>query len=63
MVVPYSLAYAELYITIAFFVRRFDMELCDTTMDNIRMVRELGIGQPMGGDFSVWAKITNVVKE
>lgn len=59
----YSLAYAELYIAIASFVRRFDMEICETTMDNIRTVRELGIGRPKGGKISVRAKITNVIKE
>lgn len=60
---PYSLAYAELYITIAAFVRRFDMELYETTIENIRPVREFQIGYPKDGDFSVRAKITNVVKE
>ena len=50
-------------MTIACFVRRFDMELYETTIDNIRIVRELGFGYPKDGDFSVRAKITNVVKE
>lgn len=59
----YSLALAELYMTIASFVRRFDMELYGTTMDNIRIYRELGIGQPKEGDFSVRAKITNIIKD
>lgn len=59
----YSLAYAELYMTIACFIRRFDMELDETTMDNIRVDRELGIGYPKEGEFSVRAKVTNVVKE
>ena len=59
----YSLAYAELYMTIASFVRRFDMELYETTMDDIRIGRELGIAQPKGGELSVRAKVTNIVKE
>ena len=50
-------------MTIASFVRRFDMELYETTMDNIRIDRELGIGHPKGGEFSVRAKVTNVIKE
>lgn len=57
------MAYAELYVTIANFVRRFDMELYDTTIENIRSVREFGLGYPKYGNFSVRAKITNVVKE
>lgn len=60
---PYSLAYAELYITIAAFVRRFDMEIYETTIENIRSVRDFGIANPKDGAFSVRAKITNVVKE
>ncbi|MCJ1349017.1 hypothetical protein MMC31_007252 [Peltigera leucophlebia] len=58
-----NLAYAELYITIAAFVRRFDMELYKATIENIRSVRELGLGFPKDGDISVRAKITNVVEE
>lgn len=59
----YSLAYAELYITIANFVRRFDMDLYDTTIENIRPVREYGLGHPKDGTFSVRAKVTKVVQE
>ena len=50
-------------MTIASFVRRFDMELYGTTMDNIRIYRELGIGQPKEGDFAVRARITNIIKD
>jgi hypothetical protein len=50
-------------MTIASFVRRFDMELYETTMDNIRIDRELGIGQPKKGEFSVRVKVTNVFKD
>ena len=50
-------------MTIASFVHRFDMEIWETTMDDIRIGRELGIGVPKEGEFSVRAKITNVVKE
>lgn len=60
---PYSLAYAELYLTIASLVRRFELELCETTIDNIRAVREIGLGQPKEGDYSVRAKVINVIKE
>ncbi|MCJ1349230.1 hypothetical protein MMC31_007466 [Peltigera leucophlebia] len=58
-----NLAYAELYITIASLVRRFDMELFETTIENIRTVREFGVGYPKEGNFSVRAKFTKVVKE
>ncbi|MCJ1345383.1 hypothetical protein MMC31_003590 [Peltigera leucophlebia] len=58
-----NLAYAELYITIASLLRRFDLELFETTIENIRVAREFGIGFPKKGNFSVRAKFTKVVKE
>ena len=63
LIVCTSLAYAELYRTIASFVRRFDMELYETTVDNFRVGRDLGVGHPKEGQFSVRAKVTNVVKD
>ena len=50
-------------MTIASFIRRFDMELYETTMDNVRVGRELAFGQPKDCDFSVRVKVTNVIKE
>lgn len=57
------MAYAELYITLASLVRRFDMELFETTAENIRIVREFALGFPKKGDFSVRAKFIKVVTE
>lgn len=59
----YSFAYAELYLTIAAFVRRFEMEIYETTIENIRTVREIGVGYPKDGSVSVRVKITDVIKE
>lgn len=56
-----SLAYAELYMTLASMIRRFDMELYETGPEDIRIHREMGIGQPKKGDFCVRAKITKVI--
>lgn len=58
-----SLAYAELYMTIAAFVRRFDLEIFETTAESIRPGRDLGMAQPKEGKFAVRAKVTNVIKE
>lgn len=58
-----SLAYAEMYMTLASMIRRFDIELYETRPENIRIDREMGIGQPKNGDFSVRAKITKVFTE
>ena len=60
---PNSLASAELYMTLAFMIRRFDIELYETGKNNIRIDREMGIGQPKEGDFSVRAKITKIIME
>ncbi|KAI0460036.1 cytochrome P450 [Xylaria acuta] len=58
-----NLAYAELYMTLASIIRRFDIELYETGPQDIRIEREMGIGQPKGGDFSVRAKITRILTE
>ncbi|KAK8023456.1 benzoate 4-monooxygenase cytochrome P450 [Apiospora marii] len=58
-----NLAYAELYMTLASIIRRFDMELYETGPEDIRIHREMGIGQPKKGDFCVRAKITRVITE
>ena len=39
------------------------MELYETTMDDIRIYRDLGIPQLKKGEFSVRAKVTNIIEE
>ena len=56
-----SLAYAELFMTLASLIRRFDIELYEPRVERLRIDREMGIGQPMEGDFSVRAKITKIL--
>ncbi|EAW12902.1 cytochrome P450 [Aspergillus clavatus NRRL 1] len=58
-----NLAYAELYRTIAAVARRFDMELYETTLEDILVNRDLGFGQPETGRFQVQARVTGIVKE
>lgn len=43
---PYSLAYAELYQTISTIFRRFDMELVDTTTDDVKTVHDFFLSAP-----------------
>lgn len=57
-----SLAYMELYLTLASFVRRFDIELHDTTPEDLRFTHDLGIGFTRRGDMQVYAKVTGVVE-
>lgn len=50
-------------MTLASMIRRFDIELYETGPDDIRIDREMGIGQPDKGDFSVRAKITKIITD
>lgn len=57
------MAYAELFLVLATFVRRFDMELFETTETNIAFARDFGTPYPDEGNTSVRAIVTGVVKE
>ncbi|KAK8058399.1 hypothetical protein PG994_008847 [Apiospora phragmitis] len=43
-----NLAYTEIFITVAVLVRRFDMELYDTTEKDVEVARDKLFGYPMG---------------
>jgi hypothetical protein len=43
---PKSLAYAELYLTLATVLRKFEMEIFETTLDDITSERDLFVGYP-----------------
>ncbi|KAJ5098746.1 hypothetical protein N7532_005747 [Penicillium argentinense] len=58
-----NLAYAEIYLTVAHVVRRFEFEPYETTVDNIRVFRDLGIGCPEKGLFDVKAKVKAIRKK
>ena len=50
-------------MTIAAFVRRFDMELHKTTVEDLEIVRDYGLGVTRKGDVEVSALVTNILKE
>lgn len=50
-------------MTLAHIVRRFDFVLYETTVDNIAVYRELGIGYPKEGCFSVKVKVSAIVEK
>ena len=50
-------------MTIAALVRRFDLEIFETTAESIRAGRDLGMAQPKEGKFDVRAKVINVIKD
>lgn len=58
-----SLAYAELYLVLAMLVRRYDMELYETTLKNVKFERDFGTPYPDEGNFNVRVRVTNVLTE
>lgn len=58
-----SLAYAELYLVLAAFVRRYDMELFETTEKDIAFARDFGTPYPDDGNIRVRAMVTKVIEE
>jgi hypothetical protein len=57
------LAYAELFLVLAAFVRRFDMELFETSEKDIAFVRDFGTPYPNEGNARVRAMVTTVIEE
>ncbi|KAJ5155936.1 benzoate 4-monooxygenase cytochrome P450 [Penicillium capsulatum] len=58
-----NLAYAQMYLTLAMFARNFDLDLVDTTEDNIRLGRDLCLPYPAKGRFSVRIQVTGLVED
>ncbi|KAJ5973770.1 benzoate 4-monooxygenase cytochrome P450 [Penicillium waksmanii] len=56
-----NLAYAEMYLTLAMFARNFNVDLVNTTEDNIRLGRDMALPYPYEGRFSVRARITGII--
>ena len=57
-----SLAYAEIYLSLAHIARRIDFALYETTTDNICVYRDMGIGCPEVGLFGVRATVEGLVE-
>jgi hypothetical protein len=50
----------ELFLTVAAFVRRFNLELVDTTPDDVRIIREFLIGFTKNGNIKVNGRLSLV---
>ena len=50
-------------MTIASFVRQFDMDLHNTTVGDLEVVRDFGLGLTKKGEVEVFARVSNVLKE
>ena len=55
-----SLAYAELYLTLAAIVPQFDMELFETTVEDVKPARDFFVPVPKLDSKGVRAKITGM---
>lgn len=55
------MAYAELFLVLAAFVRRFDMELFETSEKDIAFARDFGTPYPDEGNARVRAMVTKVI--
>ncbi|GAB1208252.1 hypothetical protein APSETT445_006993 [Aspergillus pseudonomiae] len=55
-----NLAYAELYNTLAAVIRRFDLELYQTTTENIRFVRDKLLPRAKDGPWTVKVKVVGI---
>ncbi|KAL7796737.1 cytochrome P450 [Trichoderma ceciliae] len=53
-----SLAYMELFLAAANFVRRFDVALFDTEPEDVRIVRDMVMGLTRRGSMKVYAKLS-----
>ncbi|KAF4236360.1 hypothetical protein CNMCM6805_005849 [Aspergillus fumigatiaffinis] len=58
-----NLAYAELYLVIARIVRQFDVELCETTPEDVRFARDYVVPHAENGPWSVKGRIVRVLEE
>ncbi|KAJ5689940.1 hypothetical protein N7462_004332 [Penicillium macrosclerotiorum] len=58
-----NLAYAEIYMTLAHIVRRFDMAPYETTTADLKMYRELGVAMPKTGYFDVKATVEAIIDD
>lgn len=55
-----SLAYAQIYLTVAALIRNFDMELVDSSVKNVEIHRDFAMGFTEDRSFGVQFKVTKV---
>lgn len=57
-----SLAYAEMYLTIAALIRNFDFELVDSSIDDIALYRDYALAMNKNYGFGIKVRITKVLQ-
>ncbi|KAI4952609.1 hypothetical protein J4E91_003081 [Alternaria rosae] len=58
-----NLAYAEMYLTIAAMVQNFDLELVDSSIENITPDRDFGLAFDKNYNFGVNLRVTKVLQD
>lgn len=56
-----SLAYAELFLTLATVLSRFDMRIYETTTEDVRIARDYFVGVPEPGSQGVRVIVNSVL--
>lgn len=57
------MAYAELHLTFAMLIRRYELELYDTTEKEVAFARDLGTPCPEEGDCNIKVLVKGLVEE
>lgn len=57
------MAYAELYLTFAMIILRFELELYETTEKDVVFARDFAIPYPEDGDCSIKVLVKGLVEE
>lgn len=52
-----------MYLVLAHVVRHYDMELYETTFENVHLVRDLGLGFPKDKPLSVKTQVIGILTE
>jgi hypothetical protein len=57
------MAYAELYLGLATIIRRFDVEVHDTTEDNVKLISDYAVPHADSSSWNVKALVVGIVKD
>ena len=52
-----------MYLTIAYYIRRVDLEICETDPESIRVTREMVNGYPEHGGLQIKARVKAVLQD
>lgn len=59
----YSLAYAELYLTVAAMVRNFDLQLVDSSLEDVQGYRDFSFGFTKDYKYGIKVRVAGVARD